>query len=199
MRHFKRTSHLALLGLLAGGGPVLADAGVPMLAVVWPISWLLLLPIVIVEALVAQALLDLEPRQSLVVAAKANVASTLIGIPLTWLLLLLVELLLSKGLAYGLGTPTDKLLAFTLQAPWLIPYEGSLHWLVPAAAIVLCVPFFIVSVFTERAVVRRLLPQASPSAVTHWSWRANLITYGFVLCALAVIVAISLARHGLYA
>ena len=55
MRFFRHSPVPAIvLGLLVGAGPLLADAGVPMLAVVWPISWLLLLPIVIAEALVAR-------------------------------------------------------------------------------------------------------------------------------------------------
>jgi len=174
-------------------GQAFADVGVPMLALMWPISWLLLVPVIVVEAAVAHDLLCLASRRALFVSAVANTTSTLLGIPITWLVLVALEMLLtSGGRAYGLHTTAQKIVAFTVQAPWLIPYEGSLDWLVPTAAIVLCVPFFFVSVYAERFVVRRLVSDAGSSAVVRWSWRANLITYGVVVAGLVVLLAIAI-------
>ena len=190
-------SRTLVFGLFMTSGQAFADAGVPMLALMWPISWLLLVPIIVVEAAVAHDLLGLASRRALFVSAVANAVSTLLGIPITWLLLVALEMLFTGGgSAYGLHTTTQKIVAFTVQAPWLIPYEGSLHWLVPAAALVLCVPFFFASVYAERFVVRRLASDAAGSAVVRWSWRANLITYGVVIAGLIVVLAVAFLRHG---
>ncbi len=184
--------------LVLGSGPASANAGVPMLFLMWPVSWLLLVPIIIVEGAVLRNFIDLTRRRSVLVSAAANAASTLFGIPLTWLILLGIEVFLTDASAYGLETPVKRLLAFTVQAPWLNPYESALHWLVPAASLVLCVAFFLVSVFSERLVVRLLEPHADPVAVARWSWRANLITYGVVVGALLLLLITALMRHGLF-
>ena len=184
--------------LILESAPASANAGVPMLFLMWPVSWLLFVPIIIVEGAVLRNVLDLTRRRSVLVSTAANAVSTLIGIPLTWLILLGLEVFLTNAEAYGLETPAKRLLAFTIQAPWLNPYESALHWLVPAASLVLCVAFFLVSVFSERLVVRLLEPHADPIAVAHWSWRANLITYGVVVVALLLLLITALIRHGLF-
>lgn len=169
-----------------------------MIFLMWPVSWLLLVPIIFVEGAVLRNVLDLSRRRSVLVSAAANAVSTLFGIPLTWLILLGLEVFLTNASAYGLETPAKRLLAFTVQAPWLNSYESALHWLVPAASLVLCVAFFFVSVFSERLVVRLLEPHADPVAVARWSWRANLITYGVVVGALLLLLITALMRHGLF-
>jgi hypothetical protein len=177
-------------------GWAFANAGVPMLALIWPISWLLLVPVILVEAAVAREVLSLSSRRALLVSTVANATSTLLGIPITWLVLLGLEILFTGGgTGYGLNTTAQKIVAFTVQAPWLIPYEGSLHWLIPAAAIVLCIPFFFTSVYAERLVARRLATGTARSDVVRWSWRANLITYGVVVATLIVLLAMALLRH----
>ncbi len=71
--------------------PVSADAGVPMLWLVWPAAWMMLVPIIALEAVVARRVLTTGWAESLKVSTVANVVSTLAGIPLTWLALLLIE------------------------------------------------------------------------------------------------------------
>jgi hypothetical protein len=182
--------------LLAFSSVASADAGVPMLYLIWPGSWVLFVPIVVVEAIVARRLLDLAVGRSLALSAVANAASTLVGIPATWGALLLVEILAtSGGEAYGLDTVPRKILAFTVQAPWLIPYESDLGWLIPSAAIFLCIPFFFASVLIERFMARRMAPTCPPGAVSRWSWRANLLSYSLILTLLFVLLAEALLSH----
>jgi hypothetical protein len=58
------------------------------------------------------------------------------------------------GQAWGLDTPLDRLAAVTLQAPWLVPYQGQLSWMIPAASITLLIPFLVASVLIEYAILK---------------------------------------------
>src|SRR2546422_1959464 len=73
---------LALILLLAP--PAFANVGVPILSLVWPVAWLLLLVIIPIEASVAQRVLGTDPARSIELAVRANLVSTALGIPLTW-------------------------------------------------------------------------------------------------------------------
>lgn len=72
--------------------PTLADSGLPMLAVMAPPMWGLLLLIVPLEALIAERILSIPKSKSLKVSAIANCVSTIVGVPLTWALLTACEL-----------------------------------------------------------------------------------------------------------
>src|SRR5881628_2086955 len=91
--------------------PAWADAGVPMLVLVWPASWVLLIPIIFVEAEIARSMLVLPYGRAFEVAGLANLASTFLGIPLTWGALVLVEILtglIAWGLhPLGVATPGE--------------------------------------------------------------------------------------------
>lgn len=168
-----------------------ADIGLPMLFYVLPASWVLLPLVIVVEAVIAVRLLRTGWKMALCVAAAANLLSTLLGVPLTWVVLVVPEALLFDGAA-GLDTFWQRLYAVTVQAPWLIPYESDLYWLVPAAAMSLCVPFFLISVWIERLVALRMLPDQQPADVRRWAWAANGATYGVIILALAVTLAMAL-------
>ncbi len=172
-----------------------ADAGVPMLALLWPASWMAFIPVVIIEAWIAKRILGLMWKPALFRTGLANAASTLIGIPLTWGALLLIELGISGGgKAFGIGTLPKKLFAVIVQAPWLIPYEENLDWMVPAAAIVLLVPFFFASVFIERWAFDRKRQLEKP-LVRLWSWKANLVTYGIMELLLLCTLIYGITKH----
>src|SRR5437899_357804 len=84
-------SLIALLLLLAS--PAHADAGVPMLLVIWPASWVLLLLIIPLEAAVGVRAPGGSFRHRLKMAAAANLVSTVVGIPLTWGVLVALQML----------------------------------------------------------------------------------------------------------
>jgi hypothetical protein len=170
-----------------------ADTGVPMLALLWPASWVLFIPIVVIEAWVARRILELDWQTSLKKTGIANAVSTLIGIPLTWGALVIVEIMLSQGgRAYGINTLSGKIIAVTVQAPWLIPYESDLDWMIPAASIVLLIPFFFVSVFIERWIFGRK-SQLNKAKVKSWSWKANLLSYALLQAVLICFLIYSIA------
>jgi hypothetical protein len=191
----RNIARLAAFLLLLFPAIAQADAGVPMLALLWPALWVLFIPIVIIEAWIARRVVGLDWKTSLKKSGIANAVSTLIGIPLTWGVLVVIEIMLSQGgRAYGINTLSGKLIAVTVQAPWLIPYESDLGWMIPAASIVLLIPFFFVSVFVERWVFGRKT-QIDKTKIKSWSWKANLLTYGLLQAVLVCLLIYGITKH----
>ncbi len=151
----RQVTHIALLVVaLVAPLPAAANIGVPMVAVFLPPLWLSLVPVIVIEAWLITRLLGLTPKNSVTGVALGNVLSTLVGIPLMWAVLATVQGVLA-GDARGLATVGQKIYAVTVQAPWLIPYEEDLGWMIPIALVVLAVPAYLLSVLIEW---RALLP-----------------------------------------
>ena len=74
-----------------------------MLLLAWPASWAAFLPIVLVEGAIARQLLHLSFGAGIRLALVANAWSTLVGIPLTWIALTMLEFLVSS-FGYSLGS-----------------------------------------------------------------------------------------------
>ena len=89
----------------------------------------------------------------------------------------------SGGRALGIDTPIQKLGAVTLQAAWLVPYETHLRWMIPAAATVLLVPCFLMSLLIERWVLVRCWAEKDRSAVFSTVLHANVWSYLFLFLA----------------
>ena len=152
MRH---ATHVPLLVIaLLAPLPATANIGVPMVAVFLPPLWLSLIPVIAIEAWVITRLLSLSPKRSVTGVALGNVLSTLVGIPFMWTVLAIVQGVFA-GSARGLATAEERIYAVTVQAPWLIPYEEDLGWMIPVALLVLAVPAYLLSVLIEW---RALLP-----------------------------------------
>lgn len=156
---------------------IFANAGVPMLFLQLPAMLWALLPVILIEILVAQAMLKLSFAKAGKALVTANLATTLVGFPLVWILLVGMELALGGGRAYGLMTFWTRAYAVTVQAPWLIPYEDDLHWMIPVAATYLLIPAFFASVFIERWICTAFWPEQEENQIRRFSWHAHLWSY----------------------
>ena len=166
-----------------------------MLAVTWPGMLLSLIPIVFVEAWILKSRLPLDTRGSLRLALLANLASTIVGIPIAWLLSLALEMVVSGGgKAMGMATPWRKFFAVTIQAPWLVPYGSELYWLVPAAALALLPAYFLASWLMEYKIMQALLPKNPGSMVRRAAFSANLGSYAILAVVTACWLGISLSK-----
>jgi hypothetical protein len=203
VRHDRQAAVAVMAALTIGGAwPAHADVGIPMLALMWPPAWLLLIVIVPVEAYFARRILALDWRGALALSARANLVSTLVGIPLTWLALALVEfgtgyVIYLLRLGDGDTSPlVQRAVAITVLAPWLGPGNSLSPWIVPAAAAYLCIPFFFASVFIENRVARRRLGRLGAPLVRRWSWWANGFSYSVIFVVLVVAAVVSaLSAH----
>ncbi len=165
---------------------VLADAGVPMIAWQFPMMVLLLIPIIVIETVVSRGLLHGTFRNLLKGIAAANVCSTLVGIPLTWGAMLGMNILTTGTKSVGLDSPIAVFKSVVLQSSWLVPYEDQLYWMIPLATLVLLIPYFITSVYTEKLVLRRMWKEESRKAVSRVAWLSNTTTYLLLLIATLV-------------
>lgn len=156
----------------------LANAGVPVLFLFTSVFAFSLIPIILIESFYLAKKLQLTGWQALRDTTLANLFSTLIGIPVTSVFLVFLQMLLGGSGAFGMGTMRDRIFSVTLQA--LIPYEAELHWMIPVAGLVLLVPFFFVSWVTEYWLLAQRLPTVSPDKLKQSVRNANLITYGLL-------------------
>lgn len=162
-----------------------ANAGVPMVGIFLPPMWFALIPIVALEAFIIGQVVGAPWRPILLGTAIANVASTIVGVPIVWTVLATIEMKFF-GNALGLGTFWTKLYAVTVQAPWLIPYDEALHWMLPTALAVLAVPFYLVSIFVEAPIIGKLCGISSAPNLKKAVWTSNLASYA----GLGLLVAI---------
>src|SRR4051794_12752404 len=170
--HLRLSFRIGLVLLLAPTTAVYANVGIPMLAYAWPAAWILLIPVIVLEALVARRILRANWSSSLKLAGLSNFISTLVGIPLAWGAALLVAMVASFVKSVLPRSFPDWAL-FPFYAAWLPPLTDRYLWLLPAAGAVLCIPFFLASVWIERRVAQRFAGFESTD-IGRWAWRANL-------------------------
>jgi hypothetical protein len=178
----KRVAKSVAMGMSMAlmSGAANADAGVPMLFVTFPAMVVALIPIIVLETYVVGRMLKLRAFPAAKPVAVANLVSTFVGIPMTWVLLVVFEFVTSGGDAYGLQTFTQKFLAVTWQAPWLIPYEPDLSWMIPTASLVLLVPFFFTSYWVEAKVVAAMTRTCPRNEVKSAVFKANVASYALL-------------------
>jgi len=151
-----------------------------MIFITLPMLIIGLIPIILAETFILMRVISVSFKCGIKISAIMNAVSTVIGIPITWGSLVLIQMITGGGSAYGLQTPLQKFLAVTWQAPWLIPYESDLYWMVPAASLVLLIPFFFASYLIESLILRRILKQIDKALVNRGVFIANLYSYSIL-------------------
>ena len=174
---------------------MLANAGVPMLFVQMPFMTIALVPIIVVEGLIARRRLGLSAAGSFKGVAVANAVSTFIGIPLAWFAQFGLNLLISGGNSHGLANPAAIFMSVVVQASWLVPYESELYWMIPTAFLVLLIPAFFVSVLAENLVLRKMWSQLDRRRVSATVWLANTASYAALITANVVWILVAFREH----
>ncbi len=182
-----RKTILFIFTALLTGLPTLAYAniGLPMIFITLPWMVLSLIPVIAVEGHICSRRLDLTAGKAIKVTTASNLTSTFIGIPVSWGILVALQMLTGGSGSQGIDTVLGKLLAVTWQAPWLIPYEKELYWMVPSAGMVLMLPYFFASWLVEYQVSRRLLPDKDRRDVKRTVLYANLASYALLELVIA--------------
>lgn len=164
---------------------MLADVGIPMIVVQWPLMIGALIPVIIVEALLIRRWLQLSCRDAFIGVTKANLLSTLAGFPLAWLAMFAIEMavMLPLGLAadkwhwHFFDSPFFQVVGFVIGMAWVGPADDGGFWIVPLAAALLLIPSFYISVWLESKICRRTWPDIDSAVVRRGVFRANLASY----------------------
>ena len=159
----------------------LANMGLPMVAIYLPAAWLALVPIILIEAGYGVWRLGLPIGHALLAQAIANCVSTLIGIPVMWVILALGQVFIGGWLIGVTPEPMLAVVSPLVGAAWLGPGAEETSWMVPLAVAVLTVPFYVMSVVTESLIVALFFRQHSHRLVRQWTVQANAISYAFLV------------------
>ena len=175
--------------------PLLADAGIPMIALTLPLMLMLLIPVIVIEGILCKKWLGLTNWEAIKSNAVSNLVSTLVGIPIAWAIMLALQFgtmasVDRRSHFWDSNSPLVTVVAFLLHSAWIPPAEGSNAWLIPAAILVLLVPFFFASYGIEYLVMAYMIgmPSGGPENLAYPRIRtavrnANLVTYGAMLIA----------------
>ena len=177
-----------LIALVFGVFPaaVLANAGLPMLGIVWPVAWLLLIPVIFIEAVICAKQLNISTYRALRATTLGNIASTAIGIPLTWVALVAIQIAIALTLQQVGVSPSSTPLRYALlpvNSAWIGGYLGKEIYF---AFFFLCIPFCVVSIWIENKIFRRMALDLDSSKIRTSVVRANVITYTALLTALII-------------
>jgi hypothetical protein len=141
--------------------------------------------------------------------AWANVLSTLVGIPLAWFGLVLLEFVAAFIVykIHGDFSPDwnfpqrhkhifDWMMVIA-TAPWLYPMEGpGFAWLPPLATLILLLPYYFVSVRVEAWIMRKFWSPREKADVLMASRRANAASYTLLAAASLVWLIVTGWHYG---
>lgn len=152
-----------------------ADAGIPVLVLAYQdwVMWLIL-PVIVLEAVILKVL-NVPARVAIVGSVLANLASTVVGIPLAGL----AFVLLSGGECSTLHATVTSVLA---RAAWLCPMPvWEANWAIPVALIGLLVLFFPISCLVEGVVFLIIFKNVKRRGITSAIVCCNAASYSLLL------------------
>ncbi len=182
-----------------------------MIALELPVMALLFVPVVLIEAFVANRQLGIGLSKAGCGLLLANAASTILGFPLAWIVMLGLEFAsyfafisvahfspaFEHAYFNSLGSPVLQLASVPFVAAWV---PGEEVWQVLVAAAVLLIPTFYISVWIERRICTWMWASESlctPSAAGKAVRKANVVSYLFLYGVLASYGVYASVTHGL--
>jgi hypothetical protein len=154
---------------------LLADVGLPMIFVTFPLMLVALVPVILVEVWVAKPKLQGTFGKPAWAIGVANVVSTIVGVPIAWAVMFGMELLAGRLNLLGNGkglTATEVILG----SAWTGPPGNGHDWIIPAAAMILLIPTFALSWYLEALIVEKMVEPQWP-VVRNAMLKANLASY----------------------
>jgi hypothetical protein len=166
--------------------PLLADAILPSLVLIWPITIFLLLPVIGVEAQYARTRLHLSLGQAFRVFGIANVASMVVGFPIATGVATALQ---NRMNVHFFGTPRANFDQWNRSGDVSNLMRGLgqyPRWTLIAAAVFMFAVCFIISWWVEAAYVKRWLVRKKPDAVLANSQASRVVRNANILSYLLV-------------
>lgn len=164
-----------------------ANVGVPMIVITLPSMFLLLIPIILIEAKVISKTLDINYKKAIPPAIYANVASTIIGVPFAWLISMTIQNITSGGSGGGSDTIWGILMSFTLHGAWLTELDSFIF---PLALLFGLLPAYYISVLIEYGFIKGSFTEKSSPLVKKAVINANRLSYSFLVLICIVVFVI---------
>ena len=183
-KYFNGSIIVSIISLLVFPAIASADAGVPMIFLSFPIMLFALIPIIFIEAGILKKILGTTFKKSITSSSVANIVTTIIGFPLSWGLLLGLELLnigIRGSCGLGFSNIGTSIITAIVESAWICPWENYLYWLVPVAFIINLIVAFFVSVLFEYLILKKMFKEIGKRNVKRSVWIANLVSYSFLV------------------
>lgn len=180
---------------------ILANMGVPMLFVQMPAIVAALLPIIAIEALFIRPRLAISYSEAFAGTSVANIASTLVGIPVAWFILVVPEMLFEAHIykfadrLAEFSSPLSMTFQLLTTFPWLDPDETRLYWTVPVASALLLIPSYFASIWLERPICRRIWRHVDSSTTRRAVTHANQLSYAALFLLACCWLGYSILTH----
>lgn len=177
---------------------VLANMGIPMISVLFPAMWGAFIPVVVIETMILKRRRQLKLRPTLCAVFCANIVSTLVGIPLSWILYFLVTIPLSFFLHWVTGYPDyhtggqtiPQLIAEPIMyAGWIGPGQSDPVWLMPAALMCLLFTAFMMTVVIETPIIGYILERFKV-ACPRKPWQDVIVANAYSYVTLEIVMAV---------
>ena len=159
-----------------------ADVGIPI--IVYSLFEMLLafIPVVLIEAMTYKKSFNVKFKNALGASFVANLFSTIIGIPLAWILQLILQIATTGLSVFGLVNYSNKIVNIVLLSAWLPPYSGrQASLMVNSAVVVGLIPAFFISILLEQWVLRKFFNSINPDQLRKAVWSANIRSYVFLV------------------
>ncbi len=161
---------------------ILANVMIPMVAEHIIIMLILLVPISIIEAVIIALRHVLKYSESLKLSFYANTKSTLIGLPIGYVLALfgvvpagLFAMLLPKNIGSAVGVVLFNTVAHGGTIPNKFDEIGFY-----LGILLVMIPYYLVTVYVERKVIVKRKAELNTPSLTRTVWIMNSITYGLL-------------------
>ena len=168
--------------------PVHANVGIPMLMLTLPIAVIALVPVILLEGMIGRRMLGLSWGQAIRVFGIANLHSTFWGVPLTWLALVLIEMLLGFTIVplvdWDSLPKTVQLTMQVLSSPFMSAWIGpGKPWDVYVAFVGLSIPYCIASIYLEKWSINKQLSGIPCDLIKRAVICGNLLSYSLLCIA----------------
>lgn len=181
----------------------LFDMGLPMIFPSLFLSAVALVPVILIEAYIIGTAIPVGIKKALPPVAIANLVSTFVGIPVTWVVLTLIEFLSVNILGFVTdGNIWTRFFSVTLGAPWVAPGHKDEQWIILGAMLFLLIPYGLASWWIELKVIQKSAFEKMLSAdegkpieslkLLQWGVaKANVVSYAFLAILVIAIFAAS--------
>ena len=164
---------------------VFANAGFPAIIIVWPPLVVTIIPIIVLESFAFSRLIETSFKSSIKNISIANIVSTVVGIPLTWIGLVIVEFsFLTIGGNFLAKLPDQIGILFTF--PWLAPGIANNYANSKVPFFLLLGFFYIVSIYIEYRSIRQKYSEYDSGEIKRAIANANTFSYFFIFVGLAL-------------